>query len=173
MAETGFGRREFLGAATAIVVVPAGTARAETVTAAGDSDFTFEITRSDAEWRERLGDEGYRILREGGTEAKHSSPLVDETRDGVYCCRGCDLPVYESVWKVQLDIGWVFFRQCQPNSVLTGIDGPAFDGTVDLRIISMIEAHCRRCGSHLGHIQIVEGQLLHCINGASLDFAEA
>ena len=37
----------------------------------------------------------------------------------------------------------------------------------------MIEAHCRRCGSHLGHILTVDGKLVHCINGASLAFTPA
>jgi peptide-methionine (R)-S-oxide reductase len=35
----------------------------------------------------------------------------------------------------------------------------------------VIEAHCRRCGSHLGHVLHVENDILHCINGASLTFA--
>jgi peptide-methionine (R)-S-oxide reductase len=34
----------------------------------------------------------------------------------------------------------------------------------------MIEAHCRRCGSHLGHVLYVEDRLLHCINGTALEF---
>ena len=133
--------------------------------------FTYEINRSDAEWRKRLGAEEFRVLRKGGTEAKHSSALVHETREGIYRCRGCDLTQYDNLWKVPLDLGWVFFRHSQPNSVLTAVDGPPFDGEGnDIRILAAVEVHCRRCSSHLGHIVHAEGQLVHCINGASLIF---
>ena len=133
--------------------------------------FDYEIARTDAEWRAMLAPEEYRILREGGTERKHSSPLVQETRDGTYRCRGCDLALYENLWKVPLEIGWVFFRHSHPNSVLTSIDGPPFDPEGnDIRVLAAIEVHCRRCGSHHGHIVHAEGQLVHCINGTSLEF---
>ena len=136
--------------------------------------FPYEIIRSDAEWRDRLSTEEFRILRKGGTEAKHSSALVAEDRDGNYHCRGCDLTQYKSLWKVPLQIGWVFFRHSHPNSVLTAVDGPPFDDDGnDIRILAAIEVHCRRCGSHLGHIVHAEGQLVHCINGASLMFEPA
>jgi len=144
-----------------------GLARAASETA----QFSYEVSRSDSAWRERLGPEGFRILRKGGTEAKHSSALVTEERDGIYRCRGCDLVHYKSLWKVPLQIGWVFFRHSLPNSVLTAVDGPPFDDDGnDIRILAAIEVHCRRCGSHLGHIVQAEGQLVHCINGASLAF---
>ena len=137
-------------------------------------EFVYQITRTDAEWREFLTPEEFRILREGGTEAMHSSPLVTEKREGIYRCRGCDLEHYEALWKVPLEIGWVFFRHSQPNSVLTAIDGAPFDDDGnDIRILAAVEVHCRRCGSHLGHIVHAEGQLVHCINGASLVFAPA
>jgi peptide-methionine (R)-S-oxide reductase len=139
-----------------------------------NESFDYEVTRSDAEWRAMLEPEVYRVLREGGTERKHSSPLVRETRDGTYSCRGCDLTLYENIWKVPLEIGWVFFRHSRPNSLLTAVDGPPFDPEGnDIRILAAIEVHCRRCGSHQGHIVHAEGQLVHCINGSSMNFEPA
>jgi peptide-methionine (R)-S-oxide reductase len=35
---------------------------------------------------------------------------------------------------------------------------------------AMVEVHCRRCASHLGHIVLAEGKLVHCINGTALTF---
>lgn len=131
----------------------------------GESEFKFEIVRTDEEWRELLTEDEFKILRRGGTETPKSSELWEEDRDGTYHCKGCDLHVYSSDWKTILDKGWVFFAHCEPNSVLTGID--------EARFFSIIEAHCRRCGSHLGHILYVEDRILHCINGTSLVFKMA
>lgn len=174
MIETTIGRRAFLSSTTASALGlglaahsgPAGAAQA-------GSAFAFEITRTENEWRTRLKPEEYRIMREGSTELPNTSPLVQETAEGIYCCKGCDLTIYESVWKVQLDVGWVFFSHSMPRTVLTSIDGEPPSGMGDQVVPAMIEVHCRRCGSHLGHIVIAKGKLLHCINGASLTFDPA
>lgn len=138
-------------------------------------DFNFEVMRSEEEWRAMLSEEEYGILREGGTEKQKASPLWNETRKGVYHCKGCDLPIYDSDWKEVLEKGWCFFRHAQPSAIMTGIDGFGtryYDGE-DFARLSTMEVHCRRCGSHLGHIFIVQGMLLHCINGTSLVFKPA
>lgn len=163
-------RRRFLCGAAVSTVAANGAAMAATDNTETDT-FQFEVQRSETEWRARLSPEEYRILREGGTEKKFTSPYVTETRDGIYRCKGCDLELYSSLWKVQLDIGWVFFRHAEPRSVLLGMDGDPFIGDLDVRDTVAIETHCRRCGSHLGHIVHAQGQLVHCINGASLTFA--
>lgn len=165
------GRRRFLSASAAALT--AGAVVRPTLSRADDggADFAFEITRTEEEWRAQLGREEYNILRKGSTELPHTSPLVTETRVGQYCCKGCDLTVYESTWKVPLEVGWVFFSHAQPRSVLSSIDGEPPEGMGDEEGPgAMIEVHCRRCASHLGHIVIAEGKLLHCINGAALNF---
>jgi len=122
------------------------------------SGFRYEVQRTEAEWRARLSEDEYTILREGGTEPRNSSPLAAETRNGTYACKGCDLPIYSSSQKIILPQGWVFFHHSYENAVLTGIDN------------GQIEAHCRRCGSHLGHILYVQSKIVHCINGSALSF---
>ena len=124
--------------------------------------FQYEVTYTDAEWRSRLSPAEYQILRANGTEQRHSHRFTQKTDTGTYSCKGCDLPVYLSEQKINLDIGWVFFRHALPDSTL-------FNQEDDGRI----EAHCRRCGSHLGHVLYVEGQILHCINGTALGFKDA
>ena len=123
--------------------------------------FTYEVQYSDEEWRTRLTPAEYKVLRESKTEPRHSHRFVQTTDAGTYHCQGCELPIYTSDQKVILDIGWVFFRHCLPDSVLLGVDGVAN------------EAHCRRCGSHMGHVLYVAGEVLHCVNGTALDFKAA
>ncbi|WGH79181.1 peptide-methionine (R)-S-oxide reductase [Jannaschia ovalis] len=137
-------------------------------------EFEYEVTRSEAEWREMLSDEEYVILRRGSTELPGTSPeLVSETRDGMFACKGCELPVFGANWKVPLDKGWVFFTHAEPNSVLTGIDGAVREYGMAEGSTTLVEIHCRRCGSHLGHYLNVAGQNVHCINGLALNFAAA
>ena len=175
MRQTQLGRRTFLSTSAALALGAGAVARS-TPAAAGDAGetFAFEITRTDEDWRARLNKEEYNILRKGSTELPNTSPLVNETRDGIYCCKGCDLTIYESTWKVPLDVGWVFFSHAVPRTVLTGIDGEPPAGMGDASgIPAMIEVHCRRCASHLGHIVVAKGKLVHCINGTALAFSPA
>jgi peptide-methionine (R)-S-oxide reductase len=139
----------------------------------GRDPFEYEVTRTDAEWRALLGDYDFSILREGKTEVPKSNPLWNETRDGQYNCKACDLPQYSSATKVVLDKGWAFFTASEPNTQLMSQDSQT-DMTEDLDAFDvLIETHCRRCGSHIGHILPVIGKALHCVNGASLNFDEA
>ena len=78
-------RREFLATSLAASLLPAAL-RAQ----------TFEVTRTEEEWRDMLSDIEYRVMREEGTEPAFSSPL-DKTYDpGTYHCRGCDHALYSS-----------------------------------------------------------------------------
>ncbi|GAB5448646.1 peptide-methionine (R)-S-oxide reductase [Gymnodinialimonas sp.] len=167
-------RRAFLGSAAVAALGVTQFARTAEAQAIITSDnYTYEIQRTEAEWRAMLTDEEYRILREVGTEARFSSELWEEERDGTYFCRGCDLPVYDNTYKEVLFVGWVFFDHSFVNATMTGIDIlPAeYGGTEEMATTpALMETHCRRCGSHLGHILTVEGKTRHCINGAALRF---
>lgn len=136
-------------------------------------DFPYEVTFTEDEWKDRLSELEYAVMRDGGTEPRQSSLLAFERRDGTYSCKGCELPAFESEWKVpHFDIGWVFFKQAIPDSVLTGVD-QSFNprGMNENEVGATIECHCRRCGSHIGHILEVRGEVLHCLNGTSLVFS--
>lgn len=128
-------------------------------------DGSFEITRTEEEWKARLTDAEYRVMRLEETEAEYSSPLLEEDRDGTFHCKGCDLPVYSSAHKYDSGTGWPSFTQSLPDAVRTKSDRSFF--------ITRTEVHCRRCGSHLGHI-FNDGPepsgKRHCLNGISLFF---
>lgn len=152
-------RRHFLQTAAAALGLGA------MAKSAGAAEGTFEITRSKAEWKAMLTSLEYRVMREEGTERAFSSPLNDENRDGMFLCKGCDLPLYASEHKYDSGTGWPSFWQAQSNAIGTKPDRSLF--TV------RTECHCRRCGSHLGHIFDDGPQPTgkrHCINGVSLTF---
>lgn len=164
-------RRRFLTrallAATAWPVALAGRAVARP---SRDFTFDYEVTLTEAQWHGRLSEYEFAILRKGGTEWARSSSLWNDYREGDFLCKGCDLPLYSSEWRVPLDKGWVFFSHSRPTAVMTDIDPGNPYGRRDAEGTAEIEVHCRRCGSHLGHLLTVEGQLVHCINGTSLMF---
>ncbi len=170
-------RRAFLGStAVAVAAAPAAFSRPATAQPTGEDIFVYEVTRTEDEWRAMLTDEEFRIMREMGTEPRFTSDLWDEERDGVYACKGCDLPIYDNTYKEVLFIGWLFFDHSFPATVLTNIDIlPAeYGGADDMGTApALMEAHCRRCGSHLGHILTVQDKTRHCINGTSLTFTPA
>lgn len=152
-------------------ILPAALALGQRAAAAepASDTYVYEVSRTEAEWRARLDELEYFVMREGGTEPRHQTLYAYESRDGSYRCRGCDLTSFDAKWKVNhVDIGWVFFSQARPNTILTGID-ESFEMAGDAK--ATIECHCRRCGSHLGHILDVRGEVLHCLNGTSLVFS--
>ena len=129
---------------------------------------TYPVTRTDAEWRARLTPEQYYIMREHGTERPGSCALLYEKRAGTFLCKGCDLPLYSSKTKFDSGTGWPSFYEALPNAIETKPDRALF--------MVRTECHCRRCGSHLGHI-FDDGPpptgKRHCINGVSLTFQPA
>jgi len=128
----------------------------------------FDIARTEAEWRAMLSEVEYLVMREEETERAGSSPLNKEYRDGTFTCRGCDLPLYASSAKYDSGTGWPSFFQSLPDAIGTKEDNTFFT--------TRTEAHCRRCGSHLGHI-FEDGPeptgKRHCLNGVSLKFVVA
>ena len=129
---------------------------------------TFEVTHTDAQWRQLLTPAQYNILRQQGTEPPFSSPLLNEHRKGTFDCAGCALPLISSATKFDSGTGWPSFWQPLPNAVRTSDDTSlGMDRT---------EVHCRRCGGHLGHV-FPDGPpptgLRYCMDGLALTFTPA
>lgn len=126
---------------------------------------SFEVTRTDAEWRAMLTPLQYRVMRQEGTERAFSSPLDKFFERGTYYCRGCGQALYSSRHKYDSGTGWPSFWDVLPNAIGTKDDHKM------LRVRT--ECHCDRCGSHLGHIFNDGPQPTgkrHCLNGVSLIF---
>ena len=139
------------------------------MTSPADIDHTSaggKIVKSDAEWREQLDSEAFRVARKHGTERAFTSPLNDEKRTGQFTCVCCGGPVFHSGQKFDSGTGWPSFSApATPVAVETTEDRSLF--------MRRTEVHCARCEAHLGHV-FPDGPrptgLRYCINGAAMKF---
>jgi len=131
------------------------------------ADQTFDIEKSDAEWRQELSPDAYHVLREHGTERAGTSPLNNEKREGTFVCAACGQPLFESDAKFESGTGWPsFFKPLDDTAVGEETDRSFF--------MTRTEVHCAKCGGHLGHV-FPDGPpptgLRYCMNGVALKFA--
>src|SRR6185369_8652227 len=125
------------------------------------SDTKMQI--NEEELKKKLTPEQYHILREKGTEAPGSSPLLHEKGKGMFTCAVCGTQLFSSDAKFESGTGWPSFDQALPGAVEFHKDESyGMDRT---------EVTCATCGSHLGHV-FDDGPestgKRFCINGACL-----
>ncbi len=123
---------------------------------------------TDAEWRERLTDEEYRILREAGTEPAGTGEYVDHKKDGRYACAGCGATLFDSDTKFKSGTGWPSFWDT--------VDEEAIETELDTsHRMRRTEVLCANCGGHLGHV-FEDGPeptgKRYCINSVALNFEQ-
>ena len=125
-----------------------------------------ELPETEEEWRERLTEEEYRILRERGTEPKFSGDLLDVRGDGTFVCAGCGAELFDAETKFDSKTGWPSFWDAVAEDVV--------DLEEDNRHgMARTEVLCARCGGHLGHV-FDDGPdptgKRYCINSAALEY---
>lgn len=128
---------------------------------------TYDVDKTDDQWRAELSAERYNVLRRAGTEPPFTGSLLSVDDDGVYTCAGCAQRLFTSDQKFDSSCGWPSFDACEPGSIVERDDHSL--------LRRRIEILCSRCGGHLGHV-FPDGPtptgLRYCVNSLALNFSE-
>ena len=123
------------------------------------------LPKTEAEWKAKLSEEEYYILRQKGTESPYTGKFLMHNEKGVYTCKGCGAPLFSSNSKFDSHCGWPSFYAPLAEDRVRYIE----DRTMFMK---RVEVRCGTCDSHLGHVfddgyGTPTGQR-YCINSISM-----
>src|SRR5579859_3850910 len=104
-----------------------------------------KVSKTDAEWREQLSPDEYRVLRKAGTEPAWRGEYTDTKTEGVYRCRACGAELFRSDAKFESHCGWPSFYQPTEDDAVVLIEDRSMG-------MARTEVRCAACDSHLGHV---------------------
>ncbi len=126
-------------------------------------------TLTEEEWRARLTEEQFHILRQAGTERAFTGKYDKFYEKGEYMCAACGSRLFISAAKYNSGCGWPAFTKPADEGALEEHRDTSFG-------MIRTEVTCGNCGSHLGHVfpdgPPEEGGLRYCINSGALEFVD-
>ncbi len=128
---------------------------------------------NDEQWKEKLTDEQFEVMRQKGTELPFTGDYWDTKTAGKYRCAGCGAELFDSDTKFNSGTGWPSFAEAKEGAV-------RFEKDSSLGM-ERTEVVCAQCGGHLGHVfedgpEMVNGKETagkrYCINSCALNLEE-
>jgi peptide-methionine (R)-S-oxide reductase len=116
-------------------------------------------------WNTLTAEEEY-IIAQKGTERAFTGEYNNFKGDGIFICRRCNAPLYDTTTKFDSGCGWPSFDDELPGAIARHEDR-AFG-------MRRVEITCANCGGHLGHV--FEGERMtakntrHCVNSLSIRY---
>jgi len=134
----------------------------------GPAEAVQKVVFSDAEWKDRLTEAQYRVLRQHKTEPAFCGLLLTQRKSGIYFCAGCGLPLFSSESKYKSGTGWPSFFEPYAKENIEEFEDLSYN-------MRRTEIRCSRCSGHLGHV-FPDGPepsgLRYCLNSDALIFIE-
>jgi peptide-methionine (R)-S-oxide reductase len=127
---------------------------------------TYEVTKTDDEWRRDLSADRYAVLRKAGTEPAWSGDLLHVDGHGVFHCAGCGAQLFDTDAKFDSGSGWPSFDRARSAGTIVEKKDRTFGMT-------RTEILCAQCGGHLGHVfpdGPTDTGLRYCVNSLSLTY---
>ena len=125
----------------------------------------YPIVKSESEWQKELSEEEFRVLRKKGTELPFTGKYNNHFDKGIYRCRACDTPLYDSESKFESGCGWPSYDKALPGALEFIKDNS--HGMIRTEIV------CAKCGGHQGHVfndgPSTTGER-YCVNSVSIRF---
>jgi len=133
--------------------------------------FIFLITitamsQEKVDYFKNLNSKERNIIVNKGTEYPYTGKYNKHFEKGVYHCKACDSPLYNSNSKFESNCGWPSFDDEIKDAVTRHPDYKLG--------YKRVEICCAKCGGHLGHVfegeKFTEKNVRHCVNSLSLIF---